>query len=69
MIEVFKTNVQTQKQANEILRLLSTKYPAAKVNFDLSDCDKILRIVESKIFVDEIIKQLKQTGFKCEVLQ
>jgi len=57
------------KQANKILRLLSTKYPDAKINFDLSDCDKILRLEVPKTGVDEIIKQLKRTGFKCEVLR
>jgi tRNA G26 N,N-dimethylase Trm1 len=68
VIEVFKTDVRTKKQANKILTQLLIQYPEAQINFDLNDCDKILRVDAVKIFVDEIIEQLKQVGFKCEVL-
>lgn len=44
MIEVFKTNVRTKKQAEVLLNLLSKTYPDAKINFDLSDRDKIVRL-------------------------
>jgi hypothetical protein len=69
MIEVFKTDVRTKKQASKILTQLSILYPSAKIKFDLEDCDKILRVDDRKIFVDEFMNHLKQMGLKCEVLQ
>ncbi|MFD2033878.1 hypothetical protein ACFSKL_03695 [Belliella marina] len=44
MIEVFCTNVQCHEVANKILDLIGEKLPGYKVNFDLEDCDKILRV-------------------------
>jgi len=69
MIEVFKTNVQNRKQANKLLKILSNKYPEAKINFDIDDCDKVLRVDANTIAVKEIIVCLNQVGFKCEELQ
>ena len=69
MIEVFKTDVGTQKQAGKILTQLSIKYPSAKINFDLDDCDKILRIESETKITQSIIKLLQDKGFYCEELQ
>jgi hypothetical protein len=44
MIEIFKTNVQEVSHANEIVALLLEYYPGSKINFDMHDCDKILRV-------------------------
>ena len=69
MIEVFKTNVRTKKQARKILTQLLIQYPKAKINFDLSDCDKILRVEGKNISNEEIIKHLNQESVQCEALQ
>ena len=69
MIEVFKTNVRTKKQAGKILARLSIQYPKAKINFDLSDCDKILRVEGKNISNEEIIRHLNKESFQCEALQ
>jgi hypothetical protein len=40
-----------------------------KVNFDLDDCDRILRVVsENKIQSDLLINALQQIGCKAELL-
>ncbi|MBK8603962.1 MAG: hypothetical protein IPN87_13160 [Saprospiraceae bacterium] len=44
MVEIFKTNVKKKKRSEKVVSLLSMKYPDLKINFDLEDCDKILRI-------------------------
>ena len=44
MIEVFKTNVQNEIQCKQKLKTLKKKFPALKINFDLQDCDKIVRV-------------------------
>ncbi len=69
MVEVFKTNVQTKKQSIIMLSILREMITAYKINFDLSDCDKILRIEAEQINIDEIIKIFFHSNFKCEVLQ
>ena len=68
MIEFFKTNVRTKKQARKILNQLSIQYPKAKINFDLSDCDKILRVEDQIISSEEIIRHLDKESFQCETL-
>lgn len=50
-IEVFRTNITHYKQAVNLKRELLASCPYYKVNFDLEDCDKILRI-ESETLID-----------------
>jgi hypothetical protein len=69
MIEVFKTNVDEIAQAKKIVGLLLEHFPGNKINFDLHDCDKILR-VEGKNFCSETIRMLvHENGFSCDVLE
>ncbi|HKR07208.1 MAG TPA: hypothetical protein VJY62_21410 [Bacteroidia bacterium] len=68
MVEVFKTTVGKKYQAKRVLKELSGKFPHFKINFDLNDCDKILRVEGTKIKSPEIIRALKVNGYQCEVL-
>lgn len=68
MVEVFKTDVQKQNQANILLTLLCRDYPAFRINFDLDDCDKILRIEGENVMPGEIIELLNSNGHECEIL-
>ena len=69
MIEVFKTNVEEIAHAKRIIDLLLVRFPGNKINFDLHDCDKILR-VEGKNFCSETIMMLvNENGFICDVLE
>lgn len=69
IIEVFKTNVETSNDANNIVELLLQHFPGSKINFDLQDCDKILR-VEGKDFSSvKIMVLLKENGFHCAILE
>jgi len=43
MVEIFKTNVTNKKLAGRVLKILHTRMPAYTFNFDLEDCDRILR--------------------------
>jgi hypothetical protein len=69
MVEVFKTNVQTKKLADKLLTQLFILFPNIKINFYLEDSDKILRIQARKTVVNQIIEQVNQSGFLCEILQ
>ena len=69
MVEVFKTNVQRKTQSKMLLCILSETFPSFKINFDLSDCDKVLRVEGNNIETLPIMILVKEHGFQCEVLE
>jgi hypothetical protein len=68
VVEVFKTNVTSKKDANEIISILQILLPLAKINFDLEDCDNILRIEDKNISTTEIIEYLLNNKVTAEPL-
>ena len=70
MIEVFKTYVQDSVQARIVKQLLLKQNPLLEINFDLDDCDKILRIknIEDTVDISSVFKVLNETGIYVEVL-
>ncbi len=68
MVEVFKTNVQKKIQRKMLLCILSEAFPAFKINFDLSDCDKVLRVEGDNMEALRIMLLVKEYGFTCEIL-
>ncbi len=68
MVEVFKTNVQAADVADVIVQSLSKLCPASEINFDLEDCDRILRVASVEINIQLIISILSDLGYCCEVL-
>ncbi|MCW3089401.1 MAG: hypothetical protein JWP81_470 [Ferruginibacter sp.] len=70
MIEIFKTNVQNKTQAKRILNSLKKMISDATINFDLNDCDKILRVAGiGRSCSQSIINNLNEFGFHCEILR
>ncbi|ABQ07314.1 hypothetical protein [Flavobacterium johnsoniae] len=68
MIEVFKTNVQEVEESIMIIGKLLEHFPNSAINFDLEDCDKILRVNGASISNPKIIELLNSYGFHCEAL-
>ena len=68
MIFVFKTSVKTKKQANKVKLHIDKMLPGAKWNFDLTDCDKILRIDSEENIVLPITDLLAIHNYSCEEL-
>jgi hypothetical protein len=69
MVEVFKTNVQRTEQARKIIGQLKIHFPNSRINFDLDDCDKVLRIDSKRLLSSaEVIRALNESGFFCEML-
>ncbi len=67
MIKIFKTNVSNSNQVNDILQMLLLNFPSmAAVNFDLEDCDKILRVDALEVKPEEITIKLHTLGYQCE---
>jgi hypothetical protein len=69
MIYVFKTSVKTKIQAKAIKPHIDKILPNAKWNFDLEDCDKILRIDSEENVSLPIITVLKNHNFYCAELE
>ena len=68
MVEVFKTNVEHRELAEQLASILRGRFVFCKINFDLEDCDKILRVEGNQICVESIIEIRSTHGFECEVL-
>jgi len=68
MVEVFKTNVQKKAQSKMLVCVLSEAFPTSKINFDFSDCDKVLRVEGENIEALRIMTLAKEHGFRCEVM-
>lgn len=68
MVYVFKTSVITEIQISKLRPELDELLPDSQWNFDLDDCDKILRIDTSADIADAIITLLLTSGFDCEEL-
>lgn len=69
MIEVFKTNVRRVAAAKEIVALLQQNFPDSKINFDLEDCDKVLRIEGEDFHPGKIMMLVNENGFQCHVME
>ena len=69
MVEVFKTNVQKKAQSKQLLCALYETFPAFKINFDLSDCDKVLRVEGENMEALKIMTLVEEFGFTCELLE
>ena len=69
MIEVFKTNVRDQHQADILIEEINLHFNY-HANFDLKDCDNILRVkcygdvIQSSMLID----LLSERGFLAEIL-
>jgi hypothetical protein len=68
MVEVFKTNVQTNLQAMQLISELQCHFPDGIISFDLEDCDKPLRIESECCDAEKIIELISARGFCAEVL-
>ncbi|MES2373544.1 MAG: hypothetical protein V4557_13270 [Bacteroidota bacterium] len=68
MVEVFKTNVQEVAESKMIIGKLLEHFPHNRINFDLSDCDKILRVEGDTICPETIMQLLTSGGYYCEIL-
>ena len=68
MVEIFKTNVTEHSQAEKIIGLLKLHFPCYSVNFDLHDCDNILRVKGDSVPINEIEHLVSNAGFYCSVL-
>lgn len=68
VIEVFKTNVLLGEDAALIIEAWKAEFPGSAINFDLDDCDRILRVRAHQQVIPYVAHLVKQYGFECEPL-
>src|SRR5690606_16395420 len=66
-IEVFITNIQNTFESEQIKEDILKKHPKLKVDFDLEDIDRVMRI-EGFFNPNKIIKILASKNYKCEII-
>ena len=69
MVKIFKTDVSEKRKAENILPILQKEFPRLKINFDLDDCDNILRVEGKRISIEKIILVMEKQKYVCEVFQ
>ncbi len=69
MIRIFKTSVKTKRQVKTLKPHINRILPNSKWNFDLDDCDRILRIDSDDSGVLRITELLMVHKFHCEELE
>lgn len=69
MIYVFKTSVTNKKQVRQLSPMLNDLLQPAAWNFDLHDCDNILRVVSDENIASKITALLNNNQFHCEELE
>jgi hypothetical protein len=67
---VFKTSVTTATSVASVKPVLDGLMTEGEQwNFDLEDCDHILRVEASRLQAPIVIKQLQRAGFACSELE
>ena len=68
---MFKTNVNEKQQAELILKAIHHEHSCYVANFDLQDCDKILRIKAANgvVMTEPIIMLINRLGYRAVLLE
>ena len=65
---IFKTDVTSKSKVSKVSALLTALPAIEQWNFDLEDCDNILRIVANGLSPRYVESALKGVGIGCEEL-
>lgn len=68
IVLVYKTNITTKTKVRKVKPVLNRILLGSKWNFDLEDCDKILRVETQENVSDLLISELCKIGIHCEEL-
>ena len=66
---IFKTSVQEHSDILKLKKYLDGIIKDGSWNFDLEDCDKILRVENNRHIIKSIISLLSKNGFECIELE
>lgn len=65
-VKIFKTNVESEQMASQLITYLQRIIPDFQINFDLEDCDNILRIEGNREVSLLVINLLNTKGIDCK---
>lgn len=70
IVEIFKTTVTRPAQASLVLNKLQKRFPHYRLNFDLMDCDRILRVETGfgRIDIETISSIVRSCNHDIELL-
>ncbi|MEO7961735.1 MAG: hypothetical protein ABIR19_09315 [Ginsengibacter sp.] len=70
MVEVFKTNVSSHAEASMLISEIHRIFTDHIANFDLEDCDRILRVQfpQETNEVSPLMELIRDFGFHAEIL-
>jgi hypothetical protein len=68
-IIIFKTNIATAYQVGQVHPLLTSLKHIKQYNFDLEDCDHILRVVSNGVQPETVCEVIEKAGFNCEEME
>jgi len=63
---VFRTNVSSKRKVSKVKPLLTSVTAIKQWNFDLEDCDKVLRIEATGLNTGYVESLLHTAGFHCQ---
>jgi short-subunit dehydrogenase len=66
---IFTTSVSAPEQVNRVQPILTSVQAIQDFNFDLDDCDNILRVVSDDLSPRYIETLLNNAGFTCTELE
>ncbi len=65
LVEIFKTNVQKESDRDYVMATMQNRFPDYKINFDLEDCDKILRVEGIGLQYNNVTDHVNGLGYTC----
>ena len=68
MVEIFKTNIDCECMAQKVEKIVMENFQNISINFDLEDCDRILRVEGEIIPSTKISTTVQNMGLICEIL-
>lgn len=71
MVEVFKTDVNSTAAARQLVAAITQEMGGCRVNFDLEDCDRILRVCRDggPVNAAAVVALLRRHGYWAAVLE
>jgi glycyl-tRNA synthetase beta subunit len=69
MIGIFKTNIGSLEERQQMIQAIASSFPVGSCHVDLDDCDKVLRIADLQVEENIIIEFVKKQGFECAALE
>ena len=67
-VEIFKTDLTDRNSVGQVLLYLKRIAPECSFNFDLEDCDRILRVEGSSVDIVSIQSAMHKLGYGCEYI-